>query len=267
MFAEPTVGDFVARIDWHINKALDRAGRAVGMVRGTAAKNGMFGSGNRVISSIDAARAELEVGIDATLGELNRTIRHTNLDGELLRNQAGERLVKFAADIKDAAQLGDMPNSLGVRKYVDEQFAAFDKHLEFALRQFDVGFHDAPEPELPPMTDNSITVGNMTGNIQQNSPGATQTFESKMNIAAAQAALQTFESELSKIEVDDRARQDLAADIATIKAQLSKPSPSASILREAAKTVRSVSEGIVAGVLTSPLMQAAIALGTALGLN
>lgn len=113
MFAEPTISDFVARIDWHIQKALDRAGRAVAQVRAIAAKNGTFQSGNRVILSIDAARAELEVGIDATLGELNRTIRHTNLDGQILRTQAGERLLKFAADIKDAAQLGDMPGSLG----------------------------------------------------------------------------------------------------------------------------------------------------------
>jgi hypothetical protein len=118
------------------------------------------------------------------------------------------------------------------------------------------------------MTDNSITVGgNMTGNIPQTSPGATQTFEVKLNIEAARTAVQTFESELSKVAIDDRAMQELAGDIATIKAQLMKPAPSMGILHEAGRSVRSVAEGIAAGVLTSPLLKAATALGVAIGLN
>jgi hypothetical protein len=69
VFGEPTVNDFLARIDWHISKSLDRAGRAVARVRADAAKNGAFQSGRRVILSIDAVRAEFEAGIEATLGE------------------------------------------------------------------------------------------------------------------------------------------------------------------------------------------------------
>jgi hypothetical protein len=267
VFAEPTVNDFLARIDWHISKSLDRAGRAVARVRADAAKNGAFQSGRRVILSIDAVRAEFEAGIEATLGELKRTVRNTELDPKLLRDRVGQRLTKFTDDVKGTAQVRDM-GITGVDNHVTDEFAAFDKYLQFALRQFDVGFHDAPEPEVPPMTDNSVTVGNMMGNIQQGSPGATQTFEFKLNIEAAQTALQSFESELSKIAIDDdRAMQELAADVATIKAQLSKPSPSVAILHEAGKSVRNVVEGIVAGVLTSPLLMAAAALGKAIGLN
>lgn len=266
MFAEPTVEDFVARIDWHISRALERSGRAVAKVRAEATMVGAFQSGRRVILSIEAARTELEAGIDATLGELQRTIRTTNLDPQVLRGQVEQRLMRFADDVKSIAQVKDMAIT-GVLNEVSKQFAAFDQHLKFALRQFDVGFHDGPEPEVPPMTDNSIKVGSMVGNIAQHSPGANQTVEFKLNIDAAQTALQRFEFELSKREIDDRATQDLAVDIATIKAQLSKPSPSVSILREAAKSVRSITEGIVAGVLTSPLMQAAVALGITLGWN
>ena len=63
-----------------------------------------------------------------------------------------------------------------------KEFDSFDNHLSFALRQFDVGFTDPSEPEVPQMTNNSITVGNMTGNIQQGSPGASQSFEFKLNV-------------------------------------------------------------------------------------
>ena len=115
------------------------------------------------------------------------------------------------------------------------------------------------------MTNNSITVGNMTGNIQQGSPGASQSFEFKLNVEAARTALHAFETELSKIVIDDRTRLDeLAADVATIKAQLSKSSP---ILQEAGKSLRKITESVVAGVVTSPVLKAVVALGTALGLD
>jgi hypothetical protein len=44
VFAEPTVNDFLALIDWHIDKALERARRAVGSVRSDAAARGMLNS-------------------------------------------------------------------------------------------------------------------------------------------------------------------------------------------------------------------------------
>jgi hypothetical protein len=266
VFAEPTIDDFLARIDWHISNALDKAGAEIARVRSEATLAGGFGSGRMVLLNIEAARKAFDGGVDTTLGELKRTIRMTKLDPQKLRELVGQRLTKFAAAAKATAQI-DNPVTGGLADYSQEQFADFDKYLQFSLRQFDVGFHDPSEPEVPPISTSSITVGTMTGNIQQGSPGATQTFELKVNIEAAQAALRIFEAELNKCEVDDRARQELAADIATIKAQLSKRSPSVSILHEAGKSVRSVVEGVVTGVLTSPLLKAAIALGTALGLN
>jgi hypothetical protein len=262
VFANPTIKDFVARIDWHLSKALDKAKRDVSRVRSEMTGRGMLSSSVAVRLSVEAAQAVFEAGVDEALGELRRMIRETVLDDHEMRTIVEQRLRRFLAEAKEAAQVGDF-RSFDPR----EMLAKFDQHLDFHLRQFDVGFHVPEEPEIPPMSGNSITVGNMTGNIQQNSPGGTQTFEFKLNIEAAQTALQTYESELNKIEVDDRARRDLVADIATIKAQLCKPSPSASILRETARSVRNVTEGIVGGLLTSPVMQAAIALGTALGWN
>jgi hypothetical protein len=108
----------------------------------------------------------------------------------------------------------------------------------------------------------------MTGNIQQGSPGASQSFEFKLNVEGARTALHAFETELSKVVIDDRTRLDeLAADVATIKAQLSKSSPSLTILQEAGKSLRKITERVVAGVVTSPVLKAVVALGTALGLD
>ena len=91
MFAKPTLDDFLNRIDWHIDKALDRVGKAVGRVRADAAQhNALYGS-RRTILSIHAARTEFEAGIETVLGELKRAICDTLLEPEVLREQAEQR--------------------------------------------------------------------------------------------------------------------------------------------------------------------------------
>ena len=106
----------------------------------------------------------------------------------------------------------------------------------------------------------------MVGNIQHSSPGASQSFQ--LNVETIHTALQNFEEELKKLAIEDRVKlNELAAEVTTIKAQLTKASPSLLIMREAAKSVRSITEGVVADAMTSPILAAAIALGTALGLH
>jgi hypothetical protein len=257
MFAEPTIDDFLQLIDWHIAKALDRADRSVNRVMSEASGRGTLYSGGTIILTIEAVRTEFEAGIDAA----PRVISKTNFDPRELRQHTAQRLTQFATDAKAGAR-----KVLGVD--VHEQYAAFDQYLRFALRQFDVGFLDPSEPEVPAVANNSINIGTMSGGaIQQGSPGATQTVEFKLNVEVALAAVHTFESELSKVRIDDGAMTELAADIATIKAQLSKPSPSIGILQEAGRSIRNIVEGIAAGILTSPVVTAAAALGAAIGLK
>jgi hypothetical protein len=174
MFAEPTINDFIARIDWHTAKALDRAARAVNDVRGQAALRGAINSSGAVINSFEAVRKEFDSGLEAVLGELKRVIETTALDRDDLRQVAVQRLTNFAAAAKAIAQTPEA-SGMGMGEYLSQQFAVMDQHLQFSIRQFDVGFFDAPEPEIPPV-GNSITIGTMTGStIQQGSPGAKQT--------------------------------------------------------------------------------------------
>jgi hypothetical protein len=255
MFAEPTIDDFLELIDWHIAKALDRAERSVNRVMSEASGKGTLYSGGTVTLIIEAVRTEFEAGVDAAFGELKRVISKTNLDPRELRQHTAQRLTQFATDAKAGVRM-----TLGLD--VQKQLAAFDQYLRFALRQFDVGFLDPSEPEVPAVANNSINIGTMSGGaIQQGSPGATQTVEFKLNVEVALAAVHTFESELSKVRIDDGAVTELAADIATIKAQLSKPSPSIGILQEAGKSIRNIVEGIAGGILTSPVLTAAAELG------
>jgi hypothetical protein len=175
LLAEPTFDDFASRIDWHIGCAVKRAQESVNLIRGQFAHAGRFQSGARVLNSIEAARREFETGVVTVLGELKRAIVKTSLDRHQLRRMTAEQLAGFAEKAKATAHVTGDQAMKGTQRQVSELFNAFDRYLQFALRQFDVGFLDPVEPEVPPVTNNSINVGTMTGSvIQQGSPGAAQ---------------------------------------------------------------------------------------------
>jgi hypothetical protein len=118
------------------------------------------------------------------------------------------------------------------------------------------------------VTNNSITIGNMTGSaIQQGSPGANQTVEFKLEAHAVQSALAAFESAVTSAGLPSPKAAELMADVQTIKSQLAKPSPSTLIVQEAGKSLRNVVEGIAGGMLTPAVTAAAVALWSALGLG
>ena len=272
MFAEPTQNDFLDCIRWHLNQAAERAKSAVQRVESEHTAKGRYQSGSTIIRVIEEARKEFDAGISAALSELSRTIRISKLDRSMLRQLAVQSLQQFSIVMKEVVQ-PDKLKSFGsgsgtLHKTVDERLAAFDQHLQFMVRQYDVGFFSPAEPEAPPMTNNSINIATMTGStIQQGSPGATQAVEFRLSIETVSSALNTLESELKTISMDDRVKAELTADIATIKAQLSRPLPSTTIMQEAGRSVRKVVEGIAVGVLTPKFIAAVTALGAALGIG
>jgi hypothetical protein len=265
VYAEPTIDDFLELVDWHISKALDRAGQAVTRVRGEASARGRLNSGMAVIFSIEAVRKEFDSGVEAVLGELKRVARKTKLDRDDLRQNAFKRLENFVTAAKAVAQTPEA--SSFPSNQLDEQLAAFDQHLRFAKRQFDVGFLQPAEPEAPPVT-NAINIGSMTNSaIQQGSPGAEQTVNFTLNIEVATTALNGFESAIESADLPSKTVDELMGDIRTIRAQLAKPSPSRRIIQEAGKSLRNVVEGIAGGMLTPTVTAAAVALWSALGIG
>jgi septation ring formation regulator EzrA len=82
-----------------------------------------------------------------------------------------------------------------------------------------------------------------------------------INVEQANAAIADLEKRLSELRVPAEKLSDIHSDIATIKAQLAKSTPSHSIVREAAHSIRKAVHEI-AGEMISPAATAAI---TALG--
>ena len=72
---------------------------------------------------------------------------------------------------------------------IQERLSALDEKVRFAIRQFDVGFLDPPEPEAPLTMVNSMNVGMMTGGaVQQGTIKSTQ----NISIDVQAAKTETF---------------------------------------------------------------------------
>jgi hypothetical protein len=111
-------------------------------------------------------------------------------------------------------------------------------------------------------------MGSMTGStIQRGSPNAQQNVRFTLNINSAQMALLNFETAIRKLTLSELTRTELNADLHTIRAQLSKSSPSLSIIQECGRTIRNGIEGIAAAVLTPSVIAAGKALWSALGIG
>src|SRR5262249_37715025 len=195
VFTEPTINDFVDNIRWHLAKALDRARGEVVRIKSEHASRGILQSSMTIMRIFAEVRKEFDAGIETALGELKRAMRKTQLDGRELREVTVQCLENFAIQAK--AVTGPEPFRSLVGEVIDQNLRAFDQHLKFILRQFDVGFFDPNEPEVPQVS-NAINVGSMVGSaIQQSSPGAKQRVEITLNVESVTNALAGFESAIA----------------------------------------------------------------------
>jgi hypothetical protein len=269
MFDTPTFEDFSDWTEWHLKKAETAGLNAANIVKARAAAAGALGSGRVIIGVLEAVHREFDGGVDAALGELKRVIGMELLDRNELRRITHDKLYLFTEKMKTLIRESEIhaPSS-GVRHLVNESLAELDKKLVFCLRQFDVGFKVPPEPETIPSMKNNIKISNMYGGaIQQGNANSTQTTFSHISVKDAGNALADFEAKLTSAEIPDDKLLDIKDHIDTIKHQLAKSTPSQLILAEAFKSLRNMIEGIAAGAMTSPMVEATLNLGRCLGLG
>ena len=207
-------------------------------------------------------------GIDVGLGECKRAMRITPIDHNSLRTATEERLTSFVETLKqpllpnDGSLMGDF------RQSVLTLLPKLDEHLQFAMRQFDVGLLDPAEPKEPLTMNNSVSIGVMSGGmVQQGTTHSTQSATDAFNAGDVAKALQIFADALQTEKLPAKQLADMQADIDTIHVQLAKDQPSKSILQETGKSIRSVVEGLAAGLLTDPTVNAARELFRVLGLS
>jgi hypothetical protein len=268
MLREPTIEDFADWVQFHLDKAIKSAHEACQAVERRNNAKGLLRSGNNIIECFDAAYGEFDKGVEAALGALRAAMLKGVPDKTLLRETVEKQLRQFVLDMKHASKAPLFREwGLVPPKVLNEYEAEFDKKVDFALRHFDVG-HLIPQPEVPASISSDIKIENMIGSvIQQGTTGSNQTASVTINFAAARDALKTLEKTLSEHPAPPEAAAEIEPEIQTIKAQLAKAQPSVAILREAGRSLRSISEGVAGGLLAPHVLTAIGALLSLLGLH
>jgi hypothetical protein len=88
------------------------------------------------------------------------------------------------------------------------------------------------------------------GNIAQNSSGFSQT--ATVNVDQVRELVTTIRAEFANVQLEPATRASADAQLATIDAQLSAPTPNEGIVREAGRSLRTIIEGAVAGAIVQP---------------
>src|SRR4029450_4374284 len=112
MFAQPTMDDFLRRLDWHLEKAVGLSERSQNAITARHAAQGRLRSGATIKAVYESAHVEFAKGVEAALGELKRIALKTALDRDQMRRLTEERLRAFVERCK-AATKPEMLRSFG----------------------------------------------------------------------------------------------------------------------------------------------------------
>lgn len=115
-----------------------------------------------------------------------------------------------------------------------------------------------------PQTTNVLNAHTIIGGVQQGTLGSTQSNTVEISYHDLSEAIEKLATELVARGLGGVAH-DIQADVETIKAQLKKPEPNRGILRESAKSMRTIIEGAVGGAIAttmSPQFNSAMAMLT-----
>lgn len=264
MTSKPTYEHFKNWIAFHLNKAVETTGKEVSGLISMLNAKGAYHSGRAILLIFEEVDRGLEMGINAALGETKRVARLTDLAETELRKITEKELHSFVNQLKIMSK-ADQMRDWGAPRVVSERLAKLDERLSFTLQNYDIGFLDPSEPELPPTMSNNINIGNMSGGAIQQGTSHSALNQSNFNLSEAQQVLEAFRIAFEKENLTVDQRGNIEADVATLKAQLSKPARSEAMIKETVHTLRNVVEGITAGALTPPAITAATALWTIFG--
>jgi hypothetical protein len=103
---------------------------------------------------------------------------------------------------------------------------------------------------------NNITIGTMiNSSIQQASPDATQVFsQGETRAVELRQLVNEIKNSLGQLNLPPEAQQDVAADIATLEAQLSSSKPKTVIITESLATIRNVLEGVAGSAIATGII-------------
>jgi hypothetical protein len=137
--------------------------------------------------------------------------------------------------------------------YFESQIGALKKYMAAMGESSKVHKPDTIRPYSPPQ----IHVENMYGSsIQHGSPGATANITFQNNDAPLLALLASIKGSIDQLQLNVSARNELAAEVQTIEAQIASPRPKTSVITECLRSAKTIIEGAAVKTISSGLVAA-----------
>lgn len=259
-----TVEDFIEWIEYHLNGVEKKTQQEIGSIKAEAARRGMFKSSVAAKQVIQCGKDRMKEAAAKVVGEFQRIKATGALSQDQLLLALSTSTRAFAERLEDIVREAAR-NSVGKNLTAYEpSIAEIKEEAEFALKHARTGLMEPPEPPVPPSMANKINIQTMTGGaVQQGTVASTQHVSIAIDTEAARAAIARLEEAIQGDPPDSAALASMRGDIETIKAQITKPEPSQSILLEAWHSLRRIGETATA----TQIPAAIVSLGRALGLT
>lgn len=258
---------FDRRIQRHAEKASGQLAEAQRQVMAESSARGLLKSGPRLEQRAQVRNEHLADLADCCLSEVmglpGDVTSSWNEHGHVIRGS----LADFMKESRAPVLSGGAPYGAAAEDALAEILDRGDAYALAELYEFGSGVW---RPSLPreevSVTSNTVNVGDgaTVGSIQQAGNHAHQQSANTLDIGSIQQALDAFDRAAAEVDLSEQARAAIRAEIETIRPQLSKPAPSAVIVRESLKSLRNIVEEVAAGALLTPqfgaLMAAALPL-------
>jgi hypothetical protein len=115
---------------------------------------------------------------------------------------------------------------------------------------------EEPTPHFPPLVSVVHVEGDMIGStVQSGSPGAHQEVTvGDIDVAPIRDFIRGLEEQEPVLGLPEDESKELAAEIATLNAQIDSPKPKKNIIRESLRSIRSILEGIGGNLAAAQLL-------------
>lgn len=174
-----------------------------------------------------------------------------------LTNGVNSLVMQLQAGARDLGEYGARVSAMGHQK----------ARAETRLARYRSGYLK-PTTAKNSGSTYSISITSSPGaNANQLGSYVTQSSEVTLDASAAMTALDKLLKALSELDRDVQGRSEAEADIHSLRLQLQRQQPDRTLLQALGRSVRSVMEGTLAGVLAAPAAEAASHLWEALGIS
>jgi hypothetical protein len=227
------------------------------------AARGLASSGPHLVKRLETFKRWMETVTDQCFEEVTRLPGTQSMHREFNEPFLSQQLLGFFIAAKPDIFFTGAPET--ATKEIERQTVPIRENLDRDLRDFKAGLWRPRVREgASSLTHNTINIhSSNVGAVLQAGERSVQTATVTFNAQLVQSALEDLAFSLQNSDLPGDTKSAAMIEIDTIRPQLKKPSPNASIVQEALRSLRNIMEGVAAGILAAKLM----ALLTAAGLS